>query len=367
VDIRIKPDDPSKVAVRIEVSEEPVLRDGDVAELSLQGITGLAFINIAGATAASAPLTSSPDTVAVLPSKASSIDQLLQGAPDLLASANQVANRLEEILGAENQTRISAILGDVQNLTTTLGTSAPSVNRIVDSVDQTTANLARISTSVESLVPGMQQLIVNLNSGVERFDALMDRAETLTAGASTTLDEANSTLTSLSTSANTTLASVSGSFQVASDAVSDLTARASEVMTRAEGTLDDASEAVQAVSGVLNSDEGDVTALMSDLRSGVNNMSAAVEDLPIMIEEFRATARSFDGLAVRAGALVDDNTEAVNGLMGDGLNEFYRFVSESRRLVSALTRISDRLEREGARFLLPSTSSDGYVPTGANQ
>ena len=53
--IEIARDDPSKVQVTLEVARETPVRADTVAKLELQGITGVAFIQLSGGTAAAGP------------------------------------------------------------------------------------------------------------------------------------------------------------------------------------------------------------------------------------------------------------------------------------------------------------------------
>ena len=69
VNIAVDPADPERAGVTIEVESTVPIRDGDIAALQLQGITGVAYVNIAGATADSKPLVAgSPAEHPVIPS-----------------------------------------------------------------------------------------------------------------------------------------------------------------------------------------------------------------------------------------------------------------------------------------------------------
>lgn len=352
VDIGIKADDPGRVAVRIEVTDEPKLREGDVAELSLQGITGLAFINISGAQAGAAPLrTLSPaGQVAVVASKPSQIDQLMQGAPALLTSATTVADRLADLLGEQNQQQISGILRDLQVLSGSLATIAPKVEGIASNIESLTQELSKTSSSIVVATDRFSKLADTADGSIANFDALLADARSLATKAGSVIDEAGSTMkaaTSTLESANTSISSVS--------------ARATTFLESADTTLGSVDKTFSAVGNILEPAPGGES-MITELKTSVGAASKAFEEIPDLVSELRQTASAFSGLADKATMMVDENSDSVRSFMGDGLNEFYRFLSEARLLVSGLTRLSDRLEREGARFLIPNDNEDGYVP-----
>jgi len=351
VDVGIKADDPGLVAVRIEVDNEPVLREGDVAELSIQGITGLSFVNISGALAGAQPLSlGSGDSVPVLKSKPSQIDQLMQGAPALLASANTVADRLANLLGEDNQRQISTILADLQVLSSSLAVVGPRVESIALNIQDLTTELSKTSASVTAASARFDELASGADSSLKNLDALLSDARELADRAGAVVNEAGSTMQAATTtlrSANTSIASVSD--------------RAVSLMENADTTLSSVNDTFGSVSAAFDSGSGN-EGVVAELKSTVSSASKAFEEIPDLVVELRQAATAFSTMAERATAIVDENGESVRGFMGDGLNEFYRFLSEARSLVQGLTRLSDRLEREGARFLIPNDKEDGYVP-----
>ncbi len=352
VDIGVKVDDPSRVAVRIEVVDEPILREGDVAELSLQGITGLAFVNISGASAGAAPLRASiaADEVAVIASKPSQIDQLMQGAPALLASANTVADRIANLLGEGNQQQVSQILGDLQTLSGSLARIAPRVEGIATNIESLTVELAKTSSSVVEATAQFGKLADNAGGSLANLDELLADARALAGRAGGVIDEAESAMQA----ATSTL-------QSANQSIASVTVKANSLMDNADSTLGSVDKTFSAVGSFLEPEEGGES-VIAELKTSVGVASKAFEELPELVSDLRQTASAFSGLADKATMMVDQNSDSVNSFMGDGLNEFYRFLSEARLLVSGLTRLSDRLEREGARFLIPNDKEDGYVP-----
>ena len=138
-DIAVKADDPSIVVVRIEVQGETVLREGDAATLKLLGVTGVTFVNIEGAIAAADPLRPTDSAqIPVLPSRQSEVEQLVQGAPELLRQGTLLATRLSELFNADNQELVHQILTDINQLTSALASSGETIQSVIDTVESST-------------------------------------------------------------------------------------------------------------------------------------------------------------------------------------------------------------------------------------
>lgn len=168
--IRINPEDPSRVLTRVEIDGDTPIRKGDQASLALQGITGIAYINIDGAQAGAPPLaTVTRKGVPVIPSKQSNIERLFASAPELLTKAILVTDNLAKLLGEENQQSIAGILADMKVLTGTLAGQENRVDNVLKSLESSAADIAATMASARGLV--------------QRVDLVIDDAsETLAVG-----------------------------------------------------------------------------------------------------------------------------------------------------------------------------------------
>lgn len=80
-----------------------------------------------------------------------------------------------------------------------------------------------------------------------------------------------------------------------------------------------------------------------------------------LIKEWNNTAQSLSALAKSANGILESNQESLEQFSHEGLNELALFLQESRILVAGLSRLADRFESSGARFLLDQSSSE-YNP-----
>ena len=99
-DMGINPDNVEQVRVTIEVPHDTPVKEDAVASLEFQGITGVAYVQITGGTHDAAVLVKkNGQKRAVIPSKFSGIQEVLEAAPELInriitlvESANKIIN-----------------------------------------------------------------------------------------------------------------------------------------------------------------------------------------------------------------------------------------------------------------------------------
>ncbi len=107
----------------------------------------------------------------------------------------------------------------------------------------------------------------------------------------------------------------------------------------------------------------DSSVMMHDLRSTVASLDALTKnlngeskdlsaELKPTIKQFRLAAQSIDGLATEVQAVVSENRGALKDFSGQGLYELTKFLADARVMVQALTRLSNKLEADPARFFL---------------
>lgn len=150
--INIDRRDPSQVRTQVEIDNELPIREGDVATLKLQGITGVAYVNIEGAAAKSPPLTAPPLAERpIIPSAPSDIEKLFSGAPELLTRAILVTERLADLLGDENQQSVAGILKDLKVVTGTLAGQDARIDSVLKSLESSAGDIAATMKSAREL------------------------------------------------------------------------------------------------------------------------------------------------------------------------------------------------------------------------
>lgn len=150
--IELDPDDPSRVRVRVEIASVVPLKEDSVALLEAVGFTGVAFVQIQGGSASSQPLTKGEnEEFAIIPSRPSAIQEVFEGAPDLLNQATIAVSRLSLLLNEENRMEISGILKNVNSFTGSLAERTDEFENIITNLDETIAQFKEAAQTINRL------------------------------------------------------------------------------------------------------------------------------------------------------------------------------------------------------------------------
>jgi len=158
--VTLKPNDPSRVRVRIELNADAPVTTDTVATLESLSLTGVSSINLTGTKPGGKPLVAREgEEYPVIPTKNSNIQDLLGGVPAMVANANNVLDKLNLVLDDENRQSIKNILKNTDAFTGTLAKSGPKIESFVDNADEAARNLNRFSKDVQEAGAGLGPLV----------------------------------------------------------------------------------------------------------------------------------------------------------------------------------------------------------------
>ncbi|MGF1608028.1 MAG: MlaD family protein [Kiloniellales bacterium] len=180
-------DNPSQVRALIEVTEDTPVRVDTVASLALEGLTGGRYILLSGGSLDSAPLTTPEGAKRpIIPSKRSAFDEVIEGAPEVMASANVLLMQANELLGAENRNRIAFILDNVAVASQVLAERSSDLDHTIRDTATTMANLRNATTALEEMAQGLRADSARL---AERADAALTSIETMAGSIDSSVSE----------------------------------------------------------------------------------------------------------------------------------------------------------------------------------
>ncbi|MDP7344884.1 MAG: MlaD family protein, partial [Alphaproteobacteria bacterium] len=94
-DIRIDPENVERVRVTLDVSGDTAIKEDSIASIEMQGITGIAIVQISGGRQSSPALQAQPGEVyPVIQSKRSSLEKLFSDTPELI---NRILTLVETV------------------------------------------------------------------------------------------------------------------------------------------------------------------------------------------------------------------------------------------------------------------------------
>ena len=188
-DIRIDPTDVERVRVMMDIVHGTPIKTDTNSTLGLQGITGVAYIELTGGTRESEPLTALDDgQVPVIPSKKSGIQQVLASAPELLERAVAISERLALILDDRNVQSVSDTLANLSKLTGTLANSSGQIERLIadsqttftalrEAADGVTELTGGLNSKLEPIAAGAQDVITDVQKTVRSFNRIASQLE----------------------------------------------------------------------------------------------------------------------------------------------------------------------------------------------
>lgn len=119
--VDIDPENIERVRVAIEVGPDTPIKTDTVASLQPQGLTGLSFVQLTGGTQA-APMLEAKEgqRYPVIESEPSGFERLVHAAPELLANANTLIERVGDLVSEQNREKFDKTLDNIGVLTGTL-------------------------------------------------------------------------------------------------------------------------------------------------------------------------------------------------------------------------------------------------------
>jgi len=189
--IRFDPAEPGRVVIGITVDPDTPLTRGTYAQLGFQGVTGLSFVQLDDDGSARQPLTTAADSPARIPMRPSLFDT----AEELVGGFGEIADRVNKLLGDENQkvligtlARFEAAAAKATKLAESLEPAAASLGPLL--VDTRLAvNDARVAVKrAERMVESMTKLAETLEERAPALAQVGDNADEVGTAARTIND-----------------------------------------------------------------------------------------------------------------------------------------------------------------------------------
>lgn len=213
-EIKLLPDTPQFVRVRISISKEVPVLQGTTAAVEGVGFTGVSQIQLSGAMQGADPITKKgPYGVPVIPPRVGGFGAILASAPELLNNVSRLTERLADVLDPANRKSLAGILSNTEKVTGALAERAPEIAQTVVEARETlkvaTATLKRIDALAAStntlltedgkpLVADLRRTIANADKTLARIEAVAGAAQPgLETLSSETLPEVNRLLRDL--------------------------------------------------------------------------------------------------------------------------------------------------------------------------
>ena len=213
-DISFDPKDSRNILVRIEVDRGLPITHGTYAKLRVQGLTGLAQVELGDSGENQRPLATSPARPAVIPLQPSLVDKIAESGGNILLGAEDLIGHLDAVLDEENRGHVRVILANLEAASGHLAGLEQRMDKAFAEVHEAAtqvkgAGLELKATGekaqqtlarLDSLPVDLKRLATQIQTLAESANALALSAKTATdATAKTTLPRLNAVLEEMQT------------------------------------------------------------------------------------------------------------------------------------------------------------------------
>ncbi len=160
--IRIDPQNVQRIEVIIQVAKATPIKQDAEASLGMQGITGIAYIQIHPGKQESPPLMAQAgQDMPEIPSKSSRIEQILDSIPAVMA-------RVEKFLSDENQKAVTDTLQNVVKLTGALADKSEDIGKLATEGTKTMHELSDAARSAKALTEDLRKELAEISPDIRK-------------------------------------------------------------------------------------------------------------------------------------------------------------------------------------------------------
>lgn len=183
--IDIPEKNPNKVRIVMDIDDETPITVGTVAVIQMQGITGVAYIELRGAVAGGEkiPLVGN-NKIPIIPSAPSEFRQIVDTVPDMLQKFTELANKLQGFASDENQEKFANILANLESFSQDVGpdeNGTTMIQQLRDTAAQVKQSAATIGDIAEHSRKDTERLLRQSAETVDKIGQLTETTGELTA------------------------------------------------------------------------------------------------------------------------------------------------------------------------------------------
>ncbi|MDW4549268.1 MlaD family protein [Defluviimonas sp. D31] len=298
VEVALAPDGSGQIRVRIEVAAETPVRTGSIATIESQGVTGVSYVGLSAGDPREPLLQEgTAEDVPRIAAGRSVLQSLSQDAPEIVEEVLAVARQLREILGPDNQGRITAILTNLEGSSENLG-------QVLEDFSAVTGTVAAASEQIASFADRLDPMAAAATTALETADGTLKRVGDLAVRAEETLAVAERALESGRRALNTTNAFIAGDLPRLIGDLNETTARLRE-------QVDLVGADARAMMKDLRGTAGVASARLAEVEVTIAATDAMLVRMTEALDAFYSASESFDTLVKGEGTALVADTRAM--------------------------------------------------------
>jgi len=192
VEIVMSPDQSGRIRVLMQIDRGTPIKTDTVAKLKMQGLTGLASLELSGGTANAHALIKLKDQpYPVIPTKHSFLKQLDTAVNGLIGNLNQTSENLNALTDDEMRKSMKQTLSNIEAVTRMLAEQKPALETVMKNAGRTLDASAQAADEVSKLAK-------RLNQTAGMMDAMVTDISAASRSVRATLDDTRQPLRDLS-------------------------------------------------------------------------------------------------------------------------------------------------------------------------
>ena len=169
--IALDPNDPNEVAIIIAVNKGTPVNTSTRAMLNMQGVTGIAYIELRGGSRNAQPLLPKPgERYAVIPSSPSLLFRMDAAMDRLSENLQQITGSVSDVFNKQNGQALHDTLINIDAVSRNLKENSDELNRIVKNADVFFNNASVASAKFPTLINDAQDSLVHFKQLSHRLD-----------------------------------------------------------------------------------------------------------------------------------------------------------------------------------------------------
>jgi phospholipid/cholesterol/gamma-HCH transport system substrate-binding protein len=186
------PDHIEQVQLTLDIEHGTPVKQDTVAVLRVQGLTGIAYVELSGGSGASPQLEALPgEAYPVIRSGPSLMVRLDSSVSALLTNLNRTSESLAALLDQDNRREFKQTLADLRILSHTLAARSATIDSGLSNAARTLDNSARLSGELPRLVARIEQSADRFDRMTSEIARAGERANATLAGARADLRQAS--------------------------------------------------------------------------------------------------------------------------------------------------------------------------------
>jgi phospholipid/cholesterol/gamma-HCH transport system substrate-binding protein len=169
IEIDLNPAVPDQVQLTLDVVSNTPIREDTEAELAVQGLTGIAFVDLKGGSLESPMLVAKGgEEYPVITSSPSFFARLDTTSTELIANLNVMVGSLAKLMDADGRKSLREIITNINTVTTTVA------NRKQE-IDRSLVDASRILENGAAATERLEPLLAQLDETAQSFQQMADR------------------------------------------------------------------------------------------------------------------------------------------------------------------------------------------------